>query len=326
VYKRQILDCLRVIYEEKSAAGGDIRRCNVNVAATTVDHYRQLRAAGIGTYILFQETYHRPTYAAVHRHGPKRDYDWHTTAHHRAMTAGIDDVGFGVLFGLYDWRFELVALLRHARQLERDFGVGPHTISVPRIRPAAGQDRDWQEWAVSDDDFVYLTALLRLAVPYTGIILSTRETAAMRDRLLRHGVSQISAGSCTGVGGYSRRDAGHDPVQQFCVEDNRDPGEILLSLCRQGWLPSFCTACYRAGRTGDRFMQLAKSGEIASVCQPNALLTLKEYLLDYGDDNLRQAGEQAIAENLAAIGDDRLREQVEAELRKIERGRRDLFF
>jgi 2-iminoacetate synthase len=322
-----ILECLKTIYSFK-CRNGSIRRVNVNIAATTVEDYVRLKAAGIGTYILFQETYHRESYRRMHPGGPKSDYDWHTTAHHRAMRAGIDDVGFGVLFGLYDYKFELLAMLMHARHLEETFGVGPHTISVPRLRPAHGVELAQFPYLVPDEDFARLVAVLRLAVPYTGLILSTRERPVFRDRLLDLGVSQASAGSCTGVGGYRREEnaegAEESPVQ-FSVDDQRSPDQVLQSTCRSGYLPSYCTACYRQGRTGDRFMELAKSGKIQEVCQPNAILTFKEYLLDYGSPETRQAGEEAIRFHLAEIKRLSLRTAIVEKLRRIEQGERDLY-
>ena len=318
-----VIEALKTIYAVKQDQGS-IRRCNVNIAATTTAEYAKLKDAGIGTYILFQETYHRATYAKYHRGGPKADYDWHTTAQHRAMSAGIDDVGFGALFGLYDWRYEVLGLFLHAADSEKHFGVGPHTISVPRIKKAHGMEMSEYPYAVSDDDFMKLVAIIRLAVPYTGIILSTRESAAMRHKLLKYGVSQVSAGSCAAVGGYSSdRD---DDVKQFSVEDHRSPNEVLKDLLANGWLPSFCTACYRMGRTGDRFMQLAKTGEIKNVCQPNAILTLQEFLNDYADAELRIIGQAVIREQLSSIGAPEVRAAVAAELDKINAGTRDLYF
>jgi 2-iminoacetate synthase len=296
-----------------------------------VEDYARLKEAKIGTYILFQESYHRDTYRRMHPAGPKSDYDWHTTAHHRAMQAGIDDVGFGVLFGLYDYKFELLAMLMHARELEETFGVGPHTISVPRLRPALGMTLDQFPYLVTDEDFARIVAILRLAVPYTGLILSTRERAAFRDQLLDLGVSQTSAGSCTGVGGYRREDSNTladeavDTAPQFNVEDRRSPDQVLQSICRAGYLPSYCTACYRQGRTGDRFMGLAKDGKIQDVCQPNAILTFKEYLLDYGSPETKEAGEEAIKLHLAEIKNDKLRAETAKKLRRIEEGERDLY-
>ena len=307
---------------------GNIRRVNVNIAATTVDDYRRLKDAKIGTYILFQETYHRGTYRAMHS-GPKQDYDWHTTAHDRAMEAGIDDVGMGVLFGLYDYRFEVLALLEHAAHLEKAFGVGPHTISVPRLRPALGVNYDGFPYLVSDDEFRRLVAVLRLAVPYTGMILSTRERPEFRDQVIATGISQISAGSCTGVGGYSAEETGghaDEGAAQFTVEDRRSPDEVIRSLADSGYIPSYCTACYRQGRTGDRFMALAKTGEIQNVCAPNAILTFKEYLIDYASEKTRQAGEKAIREHLEAIPSASVRLETERRLALIAEGRRDLYF
>ena len=326
-----ILECIRTVYSLKFA-NGSIRRINVNIAATTIDEYRRLKAAQIGTYILFQETYHRKTYQAMHPAGPKSDYDWHTTAHDRDMLGGIDDVGLGVLFGLYDYKFEVLALLQHARHLEERFGVGPHTISVPRLRPARGVSLDNFPYLVSSEDFAKLVAILRLAVPYTGLILSTRESSAFRDELLNYGISQISAGSCTGVGGYKeeeeRKIAGdeEDSSPQFAVDDHRTVDEVMKSICESGYLPSYCTACYRQGRTGDRFMALAKTGEIQNVCQPNAILTFKEYLLDYATPETRALGEKVIADHLAEIANPKVREETMARLARIEQGERDLYF
>jgi 2-iminoacetate synthase len=316
-----VLEALGVIYSVKSK-NGEIRRVNVNIAALDEDGYRQLKKAGIGTYVLFQETYHRPTYAFMHPSGPKHDYDWHLYAMDRAMRAGIDDVGLGVLYGLHDWKLETLALLYHAEHLEKTFDVGPHTISVPRLRSATGLDLSDYPHLVDDDSFRKLAAVLRLAVPYTGLILSTRERPGLRDEVIRYGISQISAGSRTGVGGY--RD--NEELDQFAVDDHRTPNEILLSLCESGQLPSYCTACYRQGRTGDRFMQLAKTGQIQNVCLPNAILTFKEYLLDYADDELRTAGESAIQSSLAEIPSQEIRDEAEARLKRLESGERDLYF
>jgi 2-iminoacetate synthase len=324
-----VLDAIRTIYQVKDK-NGSIRRVNVNIAATTVEEYRLLKEAGIGTYILFQETYHAPTYAYMHPSGPKSDYWWHTTAMHRAMEAGLDDVGFGVLYGLYDYRHETVAMLMHALELERVFGVGPHTISVPRLKPAAGVEINGFSHMVSDRDFKKLVAVLRLAVPYTGIILSTRERADLRQELLAAGISQISAGSCTGVGGYSRvcgaKSNGPGETAQFQVEDHRSPDEVLASLCAGGYIPSYCTACYRQGRTGDRFMALAKGGEIQNVCQPNAILTFQEFLEDYALPFTREIGEKTIQEHLAHIANPAVRATTVKRLQEIKAGRRDLYF
>lgn len=322
-----ILECIEAIYSMKFDRG-EIRRVNVNIAATTVDDYRKLKDAGIGTYILFQETYHKPTYMEVHRGGPKRNYEWHTEAHDRAMTAGIDDVGLGVLYGLYDWRYDTIAMLMHAEHLEAAFGVGPHTLSVPRIRSADGVDSKGFPYLVSDDDFKKVVAVLRLTVPYTGMILSTREPVGYREEVIAVGISQVSAGSCTGVGGYAH--AGklgfEDTATQFEPEDHRSPTEVLKELIRDGYIPSYCTACYREGRTGDRFMALAKTGEIANVCQPNAMLTLQEFIEDYGDEELCHLGKQAIDRELDSIKSDKRREKTEQYLQRIRSGERDLRF
>ncbi|SDF58909.1 [FeFe] hydrogenase H-cluster radical SAM maturase HydG [Sporolituus thermophilus] len=323
-----VVDCIKAIYSIRDG-NGSIRRVNVNVAATTVEEYRKLKNAGIGTYILFQETYHRPTYAAMHPTGPKSDYNWHTTAMDRAMQAGIDDVGIGVLYGLYDYKYETIALFLHAEHLEKTFGVGPHTISVPRLRPAGGMDLAQFPHLVSDEEFKKIVAIIRLAVPYTGIILSTREQPSLRDELITYGVSQISAGSCTGVGGYHQVYREHDSCangMQFEPGDHRSPNEIIRMLCDKGFIPSYCTACYRQGRTGDRFMQLAKTGEIQNVCLPNAILTFKEYLLDYADPLTKAKGEQLIRASLDQIPQAAVREETERRLRQIEAGTRDVYF
>lgn len=322
-----ILDCIDTIYSLKFD-NGSIRRVNVNVAATTVDDYRRLKAAGIGTYILFQETYHKPTYLQVHRGGPKRNYEWHTEAHDRAMTAGIDDVGIGVLYGLYDWKYDSVAMLMHAEHLEASFGVGPHTISVPRLRTALGVDAKDYPHLVSDDDFKKIVAVLRLAVPYTGMILSTREPVGYRDEVIALGVSQVSTGSCTGVGGYA--DQGklgtEEQKPQFETADHRSPNEMIKDLMLDGYIPSYCTACYREGRTGDRFMSLAKKGQICNVCQPNALLTLKEYMEDYGSEEIRDLGNEIINRELETIPNSRVRDKAKVYLEKIHNGERDFRF
>jgi 2-iminoacetate synthase len=321
-----VLECIGTIYSLKFDNGA-IRRVNVNIAATTEDDYARLKAAGIGTYILFQETYHKPTYLAAHR-GPKRNYEWHTSAHDRAMRAGIDDVGLGVLYGLYDWRYDTVAMLMHAEHLEASLGVGPHTLSVPRIRAASGVSAGDFPHLVGDEDFKKVVAVLRLAVPYTGMILSTREPQGYREEVIALGISQVSAGSCTGVGGYAHAHklGMEDAVPQFEPADHRSPTEVLKDLLKDGYIPSYCTACYREGRTGDRFMKLAKSGQIANVCQPNALLTLMEYIEDYGDEELRGLGEKRIAEELASIPNPKAREAAKSFLERIRGGERDLRF
>ncbi len=322
-----VLGAIRCIYKVKDGMG-TIRRVNVNIAATTVENYRKLKEAGIGTYILFQETYHRKTYKAMHPAGPKKDYDWHITAMDRAMEGGIDDVGLGVLFGLYDYKFEILGLLFHSLHLEERFGVGCHTISVPRMRPAAGVGLENFPYLVNDENFKKVIAVIRLAVPYTGMILSTREKAEYRDEVISLGISQLSAGSCTGVGGY-HRDVEKGPVEtegQFKVEDNRTTDEVLQSICESGYLPSFCTACYRQGRTGDRFMPLAKSGEIQNLCQPNAILTFKEFLLDYASERTKTIGEKTIQEHLRSIPNEKVRKATGERLKKLEYGERDLYF
>lgn len=326
-----VTDAIREIYSIKDGNGA-IRRVNVNIAATTLEDYCKLKGADIGTYILFQETYHRPTYAKLHPSGPKHDYNWHTTAMDRAMQAGIDDVGIGVLYGLYDFKYETVAMFLHAEHLDQTFGVGPHTISIPRMRPAGNVNLDSFPHLVSDEDFKKIIAIIRLAVPYTGMILSTREDPELRDELITYGISQISAGSCTGVGGYQKVYEEHESTsntnngQQFEPSDQRSPNEIIRMLCKKGFVPSFCTACYRQGRTGDRFMGLAKSGEIQNVCLPNALLTFKEYLIDYADEPTRAEGEVMMKEALASIPEESIRTTTIARLKEIEVGQRDLYF
>lgn len=321
-----IIDCIRTIYGVREGKG-NIRRINVNIAATTTEDYRRLKAAQIGTYQLFQETYHRPTYARMHPSGPKHNYDWHTTAHDRAMEAGIDDVGVGVLFGLYDYRYEVLALLLHVQHLEDRFGVGPHTISVPRLQPAPGVNLATFPHLVSDDQFLKLVAILRLAVPYTGMIISTRETPEMRAKALRLGVSQISAGSSVGIGGYSQMtQEERASTAQFAQGDHRPPDEVVRWLCEEGYLPSYCTACYRQGRTGDRFMALAKTGQIQNLCQPNALLTFQEYLEDYASEETREIGRRTEAAHLAQIPGEKVRAETERRLARIKAGERDLYF
>jgi 2-iminoacetate synthase len=317
------LKAIETIYATQSG-NGEIRRVNANVAPLTLEEFRQLQAAHIGTYQLFQETYHRATYAAVHLSGRKRDYDWRISAFDRAMQAGIDDVGLGVLFGLYDWRFEVLALLRHVRHLERNFGVGPHTISVPRIEPAVGSAlASNPPHAVSDLDFRKLVAILRLAVPYTGIILSTRESPEIRREVFGLGVSQISAGSRTNPGGYSNGDS-QAISSQFQLGDHRSLDEVIRDIASMGYIPSFCTACYRLGRTGADFMDLAKPGEIKYHCDPNALSTFREYLQDYASANTRAAGEQLICRTL--MGMDAAQRQISQRLLEgVQGGKRDVF-
>ncbi len=322
-----VLDCIKTIYSMKFK-NGSIRRINVNVAATTIEDYKRLKDAEIGTYILFQESYHKPTYEKMHPQGPKHNYNWHTTAMDRARAAGIDDVGIGVLYGLYDHKYETIAMLMHAEHLESTTGVGPHTISVPRLRPAENVNLNRYPHLVSDEDFIKIVAVLRLAVPYTGMILSTREESEFRDKVLSVGISQISAGSCTGVGGYSEEHVikVHDEKPQFQVGDHRSPMEIIKNLCEYGYIPSYCTACYRAGRTGDRFMAFAKSGEIHNFCLPNALLTFKEYLMDYANEEVRKIGEETINNALKDIPNEKVKKSALEKLNRIEHGERDFRF
>ena len=317
-----VLECIREIYAMKFA-GGEIRRVNVNIGATGEEDYRKLKSAGIGTLILFQETYHRQTYEAVHLSGPKSDYAYHLTAFDRAMGAGLDDVGGGVLFGLYDHAFEVLGLMLHNEHLERRFGAGFHTISVPRIRKAEGNPESFYQHAVSDETFAQIVAIIRLAVPYTGIILSTREAPEVRKALINAGVSQVSAGSRTSVGGYSAAQASSE---QFSIADRRDTAEVVCWLMDEGLVPSFCTACYRQGRTGDRFMELAKAGEIRNVCLPNALFTLKEYALDYGNESFAAKVDELVSNMLPKIMDEQTRAKAVENLQRLERGERDVFF
>lgn len=322
-----VLDCMDRVYQYENQKGEKIRRINVNIAATTEKEYRMLKEANIGTYILFQETYHRPTYEFMHPKGPKANYDWHTSAMHRAMAGGIDDVGIGVLFGLYDYQYETIAMLMHAEHLEKTMGVGPHTLSVPRLRPAAGVTLEKYPHLVDDKSFKKIVMVLRIAVPYAGMILSTREEPGFRDEVLALGISQISSGSCTGVGGYQasqNQDVNEKP--QFEVGDHRTPEEIIQQLCQNGYIPSYCTACYREDRTGDRFMELAKSGQIQNVCQPNALLTLEEYLLDHADENTSRIGRRLLEEELQKIPNSNVLELTKKRLEDLRNGKRDLYF
>ena len=319
-----ILDSIKTIYSVQEG-GNSIRRVNVNIAATDVESYRKLKAAGIGTYILFQETYNEQEYKRLHPSGPKSDYAWHTEAMDRAQEGGCDDVGVGVLFGLSGYRYELAALLMHAEHLEARFGVGPHTISVPRICPADGISTDSFPDALPDAIFRKLVAVLRVAVPYTGMIISTRESVRMREQLLDAGISQISGGSRTSVGGYTQVQR-HDETAQFDVADTRSLDEVVAWLLADDHIPSFCTACYREGRTGDRFMSLCKSGKIGLCCTPNALMTLKEYLMDYAAPATREAGERLIARSLADIPSEKVRGICERHLEEIKNGKRDFRF
>ena len=319
-----ILDCIKTIYSVHHK-NGDIRRVNVNIAATTVENYRKLKDAGIGTYILFQETYNKESYLKLHPTGPKHDYDYHTEAMDRAMEGGIDDVGLGVLFGLEMYRYEFAGLLMHAEHLEAVFGVGPHTISVPRVKRADDIDPDKFDNSISDDLFCKITACIRLAVPYTGIIISTRESEEVRAKVIRLGVSQISGASRTSVGGYAEKERPHD-TEQFDVSDQRTLDEVVNWLMTIGYIPSFRTACYREGRTGDRFMSLCKAGEIQNCCHPNALITLKEFLMDYASDDTRKKGEEMIEREIGNIGRDKIKDIVRDRLKRIENGERDFRF
>ena len=319
-----ILECIRTIYSIKHKNGA-IRRVNVNIAATTVENYRKLKEAGIGTYILFQETYHKESYLKLHPFGPKHDYNYHTEAMDRAMEGGIDDVGLGVLFGLELYRYEFAGLLMHAEHLEAVHGVGPHTISVPRIKKADDIDPSVFDNGISDEIFEKLIALIRISVPYTGMIISTRESQQVRARVLHLGISQISGASRTSVGGYDEPERPHD-TEQFDVSDQRTLDEVIAWLMDMGFIPSFCTACYRAGRTGDRFMSLCKSGQIQNCCHPNALMTLKEYLVDYASEATRKQGDAMIASEIPTIPNEKVRNALAQYLERIEKGERDFRF
>ena len=320
-----ILECIKTIYSVHHK-NGDIRRVNVNIAATTVENYRKLKDAGIGTYILFQETYHKESYLQLHPTGPKHDYDYHTEAMDRAMEGGIDDVGLGVLFGLELYKYEFAGLLMHAEHLEAVHGVGPHTISVPRVKRADDIDPDEFDGGISDETFEKITACIRLAVPYTGIIISTRESEAVRSKLLHLGVSQVSGGSRTSVGGYAEKERPHD-TEQFDVSDQRTLDEVVAWLMDNGHIPSFCTACYREGRTGDRFMSLCKSGQILNCCHPNALMTLAEYLVDYASPETKEKGFEVIERELQRIPKEKVRAIARQNIEDIKSSnRRDFRF
>ena len=320
-----ILESIQTIYSIHHKTGA-IRRVNVNIAATTVENYKKLKEAGIGTYILFQETYHKQTYQQLHPTGPKSNYAYHTEAMDRAMDGGIDDVGLGVLFGLNLYRYDFVGLLMHAEHLEAAKGVGPHTISVPRIRPADDIDTNDFSNAVDDDTFAKIVAVIRIAVPYTGMIVSTRESAAVRARVLNLGISQISGGSRTSVGGYAEEEPEDENSAQFEISDRRTLDQVVDWLLSQGYIPSFCTACYREGRTGDRFMHLVKSGQIANCCQPNALITLKEYLEDYASPDTKAKGEALIRTELEQIPSPTVKVTAEKYLSDLMAGQRDFRF
>ena len=319
-----ILECINTIYSIKHKNGA-IRRVNVNIAATTVENYRKLKEAGIGTYILFQETYHKESYEHLHPTGPKSNYAYHTEAMDRAMEGGIDDVGLGVLFGLELYRYEFAGLLMHAEHLEAVHGVGPHTISVPRVKHADDIDPSAFDNGITDETFLKICACIRVAVPYTGMIMSTRENQSVRERALHLGISQVSGGSRTSVGGYTEEERPHD-TEQFDVSDNRTLDEVVRWLMELGYIPSFCTACYREGRTGDRFMSLCKAGQIQNCCHPNALMTLKEYLMDYAAPETKAIGEQLIQAELGNIPKEKVREICKDHLEKIEQGIRDFRF
>ena len=320
-----VLESIKTIYSIKHKNGA-IRRVNVNIAATTVENYRKLKEAGIGTYILFQETYHKESYLKLHPTGPKHDYNYHTEAMDRAMEGGIDDVGCGVLFGLELYRYEFAGLLMHAEHLEAVHGVGPHTISVPRIKHADDIDPTAFDNGIDDETFLKIIACIRVAVPYTGMIISTRETKKVRGEALKYGISQISGGSRTSVGGYVEPDNEDENSAQFDVSDNRTLDEVVKWLMELGYVPSFCTACYREGRTGDRFMSLCKAGQIHNCCLPNALMTLKEYLIDYASPETRKIGEALIEKQLLNIPNEKTRSVAEKHLAEIEEGKRDFRF
>lgn len=320
-----ILESIKTIYDVKHK-NGKIRRVNVNIAATTVENYTKLKEADIGTYILFQETYHKESYEKLHPTGPKHNYDYHTEAMDRAMQGGLGDVGLGVLFGLELYRYEFSALLMHAEHLEAAFGVGPHTISVPRIKHADDIDPASFDNGIDDDVFAKIVACIRIAVPYTGMIVSTRESKECRERILHLGVSQVSGGSKTSVGGYVTPEAEDDDSSQFDVSDKRTVDEIIKWLMDLGYIPSFCTACYKVGRTGDRFMELCKSKQIQNCCHPNALMTLKEYLEDYASDITKKVGEELILKEIENIPNEKTKEILKKNLVNIKNGERDFRF
>ena len=319
-----VLESIKTIYSIKHKNGA-IRRVNVNIAATTVENYKKLKEAGIGTYILFQETYHKESYEKLHPTGPKANYAYHTEAMDRAMTGGIDDVGLGVLFGLERYKYEFAGLLMHAEHLEAKFGVGPHTISVPRVKHADDIDPNKFVNGIDDETFKKIVALTRIAVPYTGIIISTRESQKIRAELINLGVSQVSGASRTSVGGYSEQERPHD-TEQFDVSDQRTLDEVVKWLIESNHIPSFCTACYREGRTGDRFMSLCKTGQIQNCCHPNALITLKEFLEDYASEETKALGDKLIREKIDVIDNNAVKERLIKNLSEIEKGNRDFRF
>ena len=320
-----VLESIKTIYSIKHKNGA-IRRVNVNIAATTVENYKKLKEAGIGTYILFQETYNKESYLSLHPTGPKHDYNYHTEAMDRAMEGGIDDVGLGVLFGLELYRYEFAGLLMHAEHLEAVHGVGPHTISVPRVKRADDINPEDFDNGIDDETFLKLIACIRIAVPYTGMIISTRESKSVRERALHLGISQISGGSKTSVGGYTEGEEEEEDTSQFEVSDQRPLDEVVRWLINMGYTPSFCTACYREGRTGDRFMSLCKAGQIQNCCLPNALMTLKEYLMDYASPATKEAGDAMIAKEVETIPNEKVRAIVRERIGLIEKGERDFRF
>jgi 2-iminoacetate synthase len=320
------MEAIETAYAVKTEHGGEIRRINVEVAPLEVAEFKLLKKTGIGTYVLFQETYHHTTYKTMHPSGPKKDFAWRLTAMHRAQEGGINDVGIGALFGLYDYKYEVLGLLNHALQLEKDCGVGPHTISIPRLEPAFNAPAAIKPpHPVSDHDFKKLVAIIRLAVPYTGMILSTRETAAVRREVFELGVSQISAGSRTNPGGYQQDSSEAFRAAQFNLGDTRTLDEVIMDISQHGHIPSFCTACYRLGRTGKDFMELAKPGLIQKFCQTNALFTFKEYLMDYASPATRKAGEKMIQQTVEDKFKPRMKKSILTRLQSIEDGKRDVY-
>lgn len=314
-----VTDVIKTIYSTK-VGHGEIRRVNVNIAATTVENYRKLKEVGIGTYQLFQETYHRKTYEKLH-HGPKADYRRQLFAHDRAMKAGIDDVGLGVLYGLFDYKFDTLALISHSQYLDHTYGVGPHTISVPRFQPAPTVDIDLPH-QINENQLLKIISIIRMAVPYTGMIISTRERPEIRAKSYEIGISQTSAASMTNPGGYGK----DETLEQFEIHDYRSVDEVVKSILKQNYMPSFCTACYRVGRTGEKIMKLLKSGKIHELCRPNAILTLKEYLEDYASPENKKLGEKIIRKYLKKIKDKNRRKETLLRLKRIENGERDLYF
>jgi 2-iminoacetate synthase len=320
-----IAESVKVVYGVKHK-NGEIRRVNINAAPLGIDGFKTVKDAGIGTYQIFQETYHNETYLNVHKAGSKRNYDWRITGLDRAQEAGIDDVGIGTLLGLYDWRFEIMGLLRHVNHFEAVYNVGPHTISFPRLQPASGFELD-EKYIVSDADFTKLVAIIRLAVPYTGLILTARESAAIRDEVLQYGVSQIDGGTNIELKGYTDdTDEQNLDHEQFEINDNRTLNEVIEELVNTGYIPSFCTACYRLGRTGEHFMEFSVPGFIKRYCQPNAMLTLAEYLEDYAPPATKAKGYKLIDDELAVFKDEELKRSVEARLAKIKSGKRDIYY